>query len=175
MRILKYGNPVLREKAEEIKKFDSSLKILAEEMVKVMENNNGIGLAANQIGKPIRLFVAKLNEKIYAVVNPKMLPVSGRVIAEEGCLSIPEVWLDIERYERIKLVGQDVSGKSLELELEGLDARVVQHEIDHLNGVLIVDRISVEKRKEIDSKLKTIAEEEQNYLQITARIGRYES
>jgi len=172
MRILKYGNPILRKKAEVIEKFDSSLSLLAEEMVKTMQNNAGIGLAANQIGEPIRMFVAKLNEKIYTAINPQVLPLSGTIIAEEGCLSIPEVWLDIERYEKVKLKAQDLKGKMFELELEGVDARVVQHELDHLNGILIIDRIPVEKRKEIDVKLKMIAKEEENIQKFSLKEGK---
>lgn len=152
---------MLRKKALIVKKFTPELKDLAHNMLKVMENHKGIGLAANQVGSLKRLFIAKFNDKIYAVVNPVIVPLTLTTVSiEEGCLSIPEVWLNIERHENVLLKGYDLDGNPLEMKLTGIEARVAQHETDHLDGVLIIDKIGLEDREKIKEKLVEIEKEE---------------
>ncbi len=157
MTIRKYGSTVLREKAVEINKFDAGLIRIVEEMKEAMKQAAGVGLAAPQVGIAKRLFLATLDEKLYVMINPKISPLSTDTeIREEGCLSIPGVWVDVERYVKIKLNAQDINGESVEMELEGFPARVIQHELDHLNGVLIIDRITPAERRKLAEQLEEI-------------------
>ena len=106
-----------------------------------MKKANGIGLSANQIGSNLKLFVAQVENKFYAVFNPRIIKYSEeKIILEEGCLSVPEMFGQTERPEKIVLEGQDISGKKIKIKAWGLLARVFQHEVDHLNGVLFVDK-----------------------------------
>jgi len=157
MTIRKYGSTVLREEAVEINKFDAGLIRIVEEMKEAMKQAAGVGLAAPQVGIAKRLFLATLDEKLYVMINPKISPLSTDTeIREEGCLSIPGVWVDVERYVKIKLNAQDINGESVEMELEGFPARVIQHELDHLNGVLIIDRITPAERRKLAEQLEEI-------------------
>ncbi len=159
--IVKYGHPVLRLKAREIKKIGDSIRNLAEDMIETMEAAEGIGLAAPQIAEPITLFVINYGlieedapPKTY--INPVILKEEGDFNMEEGCLSIPDIREDVVRPENIKIKYQDLDGLEHEEECSGMLARVLQHEVDHLNGVLFIDRISQIKRKLLSKKLKAI-------------------
>ncbi len=172
-----FGNSVLREKAAPITNFDAELEKLGKDMISTMREEEGIGLAGPQIGKSLRIFTMEvpvdmdedengqpLNaglESPLVVVNPE-IEVVGDVEEEmeEGCLSIPEVRGKVIRPFAIKLRYQNVKGESKELELQGLAARCVQHETDHLNGVLFIDYLSSVKKMSIKGKLKRI---KQNY------------
>ena len=160
--IVKYGHPALRMKAEQIGKIDDSIRNLAEDMIETMEVAEGIGLAAPQIAESITLFV--INSGLIeegappkAYVNPVILEEEGILNMEEGCLSIPDIREEVVRPEKIRIKYQDLQGMQHEEECNGMLARVLQHEIDHLNGVLFVDRISQIKRKLLSKKLKVIA------------------
>lgn len=158
MSIVKYGEAVLRNKTKPVVDFDDRLRKTIEQMKAKMFEANGVGLAATQVGLDLALFVAKLGEEVYAFVNPVIVPLSmEKNKDEEGCLSVPGVWVEVERFERIRLRAQDPDGKEVDLELEGYHARIVQHEVDHLNGVLIIDRIPPKKRREISEQLDEIA------------------
>ena len=159
--IVKYGHPVLRLKAREIKKIGDSIRDLAEDMIETMEAAEGIGLAAPQIAEPITLLV--INSGLIeedapskAYINPVILAEEGTFNMEEGCLSIPDIREDVVRAEKIKIKYQDLDGLEHEEECSGMLARVLQHEVDHLNGVLFIDRISQIKRKLLSKKLKAI-------------------
>lgn len=140
-------NEVLRKKSVPVKQFDGRLKGLVNEMKKTMLENNGLGLAAPQVGENIRVFTAILNYKkadqvILAMVNPVITPVTDEVCTdEEGCLSLPGQYAKIERFDKVRLEFFDENGSRQILELNGLNARVVQHENDHLDGILFVDRV----------------------------------
>lgn len=160
--IVKYGHPALRMKARRIEKIDDSIRYLAEDMIKTMEASEGIGLAAPQIAESIALLV--VNSPLIeedappkAYVNPAILAEEGTLNMEEGCLSIPDIREDVVRPEKIKIKYRDLNGVQHEEECNGMLARVLQHEVDHLNGVLFVDRISQIKRKLLSKKLKAIA------------------
>ncbi len=149
-----FGDPVLKSRATPVKEFDESLEHLAEEMIRVMREAEGVGLAANQIGRLKRIFVAVYREdeegevQEFAIVNPVIEERSETTEKDiEGCLSIPETRVEVERSTAVTVSGQDPSGEPVRIEAEGLLARIFQHEIDHLDGVLILDRTDRESRK----------------------------
>jgi peptide deformylase len=149
--VRKLGDPVLRASALPVERFDETLEREVERMGELMHDALGVGLAATQLGVLHRLLVfrAYTEDPVTALVNPILEWTSEELeIAEEGCLSLPGVHVDVERPAQVRVRAQDPSGKHLQIEAEGLEARVIQHEIDHLNGVLILDRISREARKE---------------------------
>jgi peptide deformylase len=141
MKIVLYPNKILREKTEKVEKIDKEIKNLVKEMKKIMIQHNGVGLAANQIGKNLSIFVAYDNKKFYTFINPEIVKFFGKEkIVEEGCLSVPTVWGQIKRYEGVVINYQDLFGKKKKLKAKGLLAQIIQHEIDHLNGVLFIDK-----------------------------------
>jgi peptide deformylase len=143
-----FGDPVLKSRATPVKDFDESLEHLAEEMMRVMREAEGVGLAANQIGRLKRIFVAAHEDEEYAIVNPVIEERSETTEKDiEGCLSIPETRVEVERPTAVTVSGQGPSGEPVRVEAEGLLARIFQHEIDHLDGVLILDRTDRESRK----------------------------
>ena len=157
-----YGDPVLREKAREIVEFDDELRRLVEDMRETMHAYNGVGLAGNQIGVAQRVAVVDvpLDEERRArltLVNPVIVERSGSEVDEEGCLSIPGVWEDVTRARRIKMRARDEHGATYEVEAEGYLARALQHEIDHLDGVLFVDRLSLLRRQFLRRALDALA------------------
>lgn len=146
-----YGDPVLRRKARPIRTVDGSVRALAEEMIRVMRDARGIGLAANQVGEPVQLLVTDPSagdeeEKPSVLLNPRIVSRTGAVTDEEGCLSFPGLRIPVKRALEIRVEGQDLSGNPTALEARGVLARVLQHEIDHLNAVLFVDRLPLLKR-----------------------------
>lgn len=143
-----FGDPALKSRASKVKDFDEPLKQLAEDMMRVMRERDGVGLAANQIGRLKRIFVAAYEDEEYVIVNPEIEERSETTEKDtEGCLSIPETRVEVERSTAVTVTGQDLSGVSVRVEAEGLLARIFQHEIDHLDGVLILDRTDRESRK----------------------------
>jgi peptide deformylase len=146
--IRKFGDPVLKTRAEPVQSFDESLLRLTKDMLATMRDNEGVGLAATQVGRLKRVFVAAIEDDEYVVVNPVLTGISETTeTATEGCLSIPGIQVDVERPTAVTISGQDVSGKPLQIEASDLLARVLQHEVDHLDGVLILDRTDRESRK----------------------------
>lgn len=150
------GDPVLRERAREVAGFDRALRKLAKRMVRVMRDAPGIGLAAPQVGVLQRLLVYEVDEgDPQALVNPEIVATSEATeIGEEGCLSVPQGRVPVERSVRVTVRARDVYGEPVEFEAEGLEARVIQHEYDHLEGVLIVDRTTREARAAIMRTLR---------------------
>jgi peptide deformylase len=148
--VRQFGDPVLKSRASEITEFGPELKREAERMIGLMRDAVGVGLAATQLGSMRRLlvFAAGLDATPTALVNPKVEWLSDELaVAEEGCLSIPGVTVDVERALHARIRGVDVAGTEFEVEASGLEARVLQHEIDHLDGVLMLDRTEREQRK----------------------------
>jgi peptide deformylase len=143
-----FGDPVLKTPASPVESFDGSLFHLAEEMVATMRKHEGVGLAANQVGRLKRILVAAVEDEEFVLVNPVVE--ESAITTEkvpEGCLSIPGIHVEVERPTQILVSAQDTSGNPLELDASGLLARILQHEIDHLDGVLILDRTDRESRK----------------------------
>ena len=143
-----FGDPVLKTPAAPVESFDESLVRLTEDMIATMRDNEGVGLAATQVGRLRRVFVAAIEDDEYVIVNPVITDRSETTeTATEGCLSIPGIQVDVERPITVTISGQDVSGKLLQIEASDLLARVLQHEVDHLDGVLILDRTDRQSRK----------------------------
>jgi peptide deformylase len=157
------GDPVLRQRAEEVGEIDDDLRKLAAEMFETMYAEEGIGLAAPQVGVSTRLFVMDVREdgaEPQAVVNPVIVEHSGSERGDEGCLSLPGLVGAVERPARIVMEGLDLDGKSLRIEASQLLARCIQHEIDHLDGILFIDRLSPIKRRMLLSKWKKLRQAE---------------
>ena len=143
-----FGDPVLKTRASPVESFDGALSHLAEEMLATMREHEGVGLAANQVGRLKRILVAALEEEEFVLVNPVVEESAGTAEKElEGCLSIPGIQVEVGRPTAVTISGQDASGAPLKIEASGLLARILQHEIDHLDGVLILDRTDRETRK----------------------------
>lgn len=145
-KIITTENPILRQKAKKIHRFDPSLQKLVEDMFETMHAANGVGLAAPQIAQSIRVFVAEYEDENghykVALFNPEIIKAEGEARGTEGCLSIPGyVGENIRRATKILVKGQDVHGKQIRVPAEGWFARILQHEIDHLDGVLFLDRL----------------------------------
>ena len=157
-----YGDPVLRQKAAEIAEFDDELKRLAADMRDTMHAYNGVGLAANQVGVAQRIAVVDVpvddeRRAIYTLVNPEILERSGSETGEEGCLSIPGLYDDVTRSLSIRVRALDEDGQAYELEAVDYLARAIQHEVDHLDGVLFIDRLSPLKRQFLKRALEALA------------------
>ena len=159
-----YGDPILRQKAAPVAKVDPDLAGFVAGMFECMYRADGIGLAAPQVGLLRRVFVLDVLPEDAprvkrAFVNPVIVKKEGSAVAEEGCLSIPGIRHDVKRAERVIVEAMDETGAPFRMEAEGLLARAIQHETDHLDGVLFVDRLSAIQRKLLDGKLKRLAEE----------------
>ena len=157
-----YGDPVLRQKALPVETFDDTLRSLVEDMRETMHAYRGIGLAANQIGVLQRVLVIDVplegdRRADLALVNPVLSDRKGSMTDEEGCLSIPGLYDDVRRAETLHVEAQDVAGERLVFDAEGYLARVMQHEVDHLDGVLFVDRLSLLKRQFLRKALDALA------------------
>lgn len=154
-----YGDPILRAKAGPVSEFTPELRDLVQGMFECMYRAEGIGLAAPQVGERIRVFVLDVPEGDEprvkrAFVNPVLVEKAGSATGEEGCLSIPGIRADVKRAARVVVEARDENGTPFRLEAEGLLARAIQHETDHLDGILFVDRLSAIQRKLLEGKLK---------------------
>jgi len=140
-KIRKYGDEILRKKSKPVEVFDSRLAMLLDDMAETMRNAEGVGLAAPQIGVLRRVVVVDVGDGLLELVNPEIIEEQGEVIDVEGCLSIPEVSGEVARPQKVKVRAYDRNGKTFEIEGEDLLARAFCHEIDHLNGILFVDKV----------------------------------
>ncbi len=162
-RVVTYGNSVLKRRAAEVETIDESIEQLAREMFAALERSRGVGLAAPQIGVSLRLIVLSIPQEDGSrwkcvVVNPQIVKRKGTVKSEEGCLSVPGVYEEISRAEEVEVKGLDLKGEEIRVKGTGLLARTLQHELDHLDGILIVDRISSLKRHVLKKRLRKIEE-----------------
>ena len=165
-----YGDAVLRKRAEAVLEVTEAEYQLAEQMLETLyATGNGIGLAATQVGILKRLIIVDIGEEDdetyepLVLFNPELMGFDGEIVAEEGCLSIPDVTAEVKRPERIVVGAIDVQNEAVHIEADGLLARVLQHEIDHLNGVLFIDRISGLKRQLLKEELLKIQQAERPY------------
>jgi peptide deformylase len=156
LKVRRYGDPVLRRRAVPVEQVTPDIRRLADDMVDTMYDEVGIGLAAPQVGASIRLMVVGDEEGRGAQVllNPAVTAQGGSVTAEEGCLSLPGVFAQVTRSEWVTLEAQDLEGRSVAITARGLRARVFQHEIDHLDGVLFIDRLEPVVRDRIKRRIK---------------------
>ena len=157
MNIVIYPDPVLRQKAKPLKEITMEVCRKVEEMMELMYQAHGVGLAAPQVGWPVRLFIidvdgASHGEKVF--INPTIIEEIGELNKEEGCLSFPGIMSKIIRAQRIKAHAYNLKGQKLEIEVDGLAARAWQHELDHLNGELFIDKMSPSNRLAISHQLK---------------------
>jgi peptide deformylase len=148
VRIVKFPHPTLRRKAKPLRRVDAELKLLVGQMFDLMYEHKGLGLSANQVDLPYRLFVLDLssepaeNDQQYVFINPTISKRSGSAEAEEGCLSFPEIYAPVRRSEKITISAYNLAGEEINYEVDGLFARAAQHEYDHLEGVLFIDRLT---------------------------------
>jgi peptide deformylase len=146
--IRQYGDPVLKERTQEVRDIDGAIAALAGSMIETMYEAPGSGLAANQVGVQRRIFVYDIGDGPLAVINPRIVESDGEWTYEEGCLSVPGLSWAIVRPNAVHLVGLDLDGNELSLEATELEGRVFQHELDHLDGILLVERLDPDQRKE---------------------------
>ena len=165
-KIFTYPDPVLRQKVETVTSFDDSLKQLAADLAETMYAAPWAGLAANQIGVCLRIVVLdvsvdKEEKKHLVLVNPEIIEKEGCQVDEEWCLSVIDLTANVERYSKLVVRAQDLDGKTWEFPAEDFFARVIQHELDHLNGILFIDHLSVLKRSLYKRRLKKLLREQE--------------
>lgn len=155
-KIVILGNDLLRQKSQPVEKFDDDLKEAIDAAFVLMRRKNGIGMAAPQIGLLKRFFVIDIGDDVERVfVNPQIVSTSVETERkEEGCLSVPDVWVDVTRPSKVTVQAQDENGKPFTLAADGLLARAIQHEFDHLNGVLMIDKNGEDERVEIEKRFQ---------------------
>jgi len=155
LEIKEYDEPVLREKALPVKEITTEILNLIRDMAETMYTDSGVGLAAPQVGISKRIIIIDEDEEgLIVLVNPEIIKSEGEVIDEEGCLSIPDIYSDVKRSSKVTVKALNENGDQIEITKEGLIARALQHEIDHLNGILFIDRIGRMKRQILLDKLK---------------------
>ena len=157
-KLITYPDPVLAQKAAPVETIDDSIRDLVRDMAEIMYANRGIGLAAPQVGESVRVIIVDLSgpekrENLMALVNPEITEKQGECESEEGCLSVLGYKSNVKRAEKVRVRALDLEGRPMDLEADDLFATCLQHEIDHLNGVLFIDHISRLKRKFYDKKL----------------------
>jgi len=146
------GSPVLRQHSVAVPAVDDDTRQLIDDMFATMDAAKGIGLAANQVGVARRVAVVDADDDRFAMINPRIIETEGRAVAEEGCLSIPDLYGDVARPERVVVEALDAEGNPYRKEAVGLKARAIQHEIDHLDGILFLDHLSLIKRQMLLAK-----------------------
>lgn len=170
LSIKKYPDSILHRKAKEVTKIRKKTLTLITNMVETMYAGNGIGLAANQVGSLQRIIIVDTipqderdkkdkNHRSVVLINPEILSCEGENVAEEGCLSFPKITGNVKRATQVKVKCWNVHEETIEIEASGLPARIIQHEIDHLNGILFIDHLDKEARKSIKNQLKMLKKE----------------
>lgn len=176
--VVKYGHPILRQKGARIEKITPEITRLIEDMLETMYAAAGVGLAAHQVGRTLQLTVIDVKEvrdrpstleiggqpamvadhMPLVLINPELKPVGKPVVGPEGCLSFPELYADVERPESVEVTAMNEKGETIQFRCGGLLARAVQHETDHLHGILFIDRMSTETKKELKPELDALQE-----------------
>lgn len=159
LEILRYPHPLLKKRCKKIETVDEEIRELIHQMTETMYDANGIGLAANQVGVPLRVIVVDVSpidpqQEFLALINPEIISEEGEIDHEEGCLSVPDCFEKVKRKEKISVRGLSPEGKDVSVSGEGILGFAIQHEIDHLNGILILDRMSGLKREIYRRKIK---------------------
>ena len=161
------GSPVLRQRAAPVKRVDEEVRRLVDDLFETMRAARGVGLAANQVGAPRRVAVVDVGDDeppALVLINPTIVERSGSETAEEGCLSIPDIFGDVERAQSIVLEATDRDGRPYRVTVSGFKARAVQHEIDHLDGILFLDHLTAVKRSLLVSKWRKARKGQTGYL-----------
>ena len=167
LTIVEYPDKKLRQKSREVKVFDKKLHELLDSMYEIMMNTNGIGLAAIQVNHAIRVLVLNIpdddgeqaKENLLEMINPVIVSKDGETIYQEGCLSVPKFYEDVKRFENVSVNYQDRDANTMSLDADGLTAIALQHEIDHLEGVLFIDKLSYARRKKFEKEYKKFQKE----------------
>lgn len=157
LRIHTWPDKILKKKCKEAVIFDKSIIKLLDKMYALMRKCSGVGLAGNQAGLDLQLIVIEAEDKVFRLANPKIVKKSGRINFKEGCLSFPSLQLVVRRFERVWVAAKNEYGEDIDIEAEGPLAVIFQHEIDHINGISFIDRISLPQRLRIIPKLREIA------------------
>jgi peptide deformylase len=169
------GSPVLRQRSAEVTTVDDDARRVVEDMFETMDAAKGVGLAANQIGVARRIAVVDAEGDRFAMIDPVIIETAGSATAEEGCLSIPEIYGDVTRPERVVIEALDEQGNRYRREAVGLKARAIQHEIDHLDGILFLDHLSLIKRQMLLARWRRERKDETGYLrEVVAETARPE-
>lgn len=163
------GSPVLREASAPVAEVTEEVRRLVDDMFETMDAAEGVGLAANQVGRAVRVAVVDAEGERFAMINPRIVEASGKESEEEGCLSIPDVYAEVTRPERIVLEAVGRDGTPYRMEASGLRARAIQHEVDHLDGILFLDRLSPMKRRLLVAKYRRDHKESAGHLREVAR------
>ena len=154
-----FGDPVLKTKAAAVAEIDGKIARLVDDMFETLyDSDSGIGLAAPQIGVQKQIFVWEMDEQPMVVINPEIVESSGEWVYDEGCLSIPGLYVEMLRPNQVLMRGLDLDGNTIEIEADELAGRLFQHEIDHLQGVLMFDRMTPEQRKEAMAEYRKLSE-----------------
>lgn len=167
LTIVEYPDKRLREKSKKVECFDETLHKLLDAMYPKMMDTNGIGLAAIQVAHPIRALILNIpdeegnqpDENLIEIINPVIIETDGETVYQEGCLSVPQFYEDVKRHETIKINYQDRDGSTKTLEADGLLAIAIQHEMDHLEGILFIDKLSYSRRKKFEKEYKKLQKE----------------
>lgn len=168
LAILKYPNPILRQKSTKVESFDEELHRFLDDMYETMIESGGVGLAAIQVGKAKQILIINLprdedkqqyKEDLLEVINPTFLTQEESIEWEEGCLSVPEFYESVKRFNKVSIAYKDRFGNDKILKAEGFLAVALQHEIDHLNGILFVDKLPILRRKKFEKELKKLKKE----------------
>ena len=152
--IRQYGDPVLRQATKNIADIDARVVKLAADMIETMHAAPGVGLAANQVGVQRRMFVYDIGDGAQVVLNPRIVESSGEWTFEEGCLSVPGMSWEITRANAVHLVGYDLDGHEIDIQTDEYEGRIFQHEMDHLDGVLLIERLDEEQRRAAKRELR---------------------
>ncbi len=167
LKIVEYPDKKLKEKSVQVKKFDKKLHTLLNAMYPIMIDTNGIGLASIQVAHPIQVLILNIpvedgeqpKENLLEIINPIIIKQEGSTTYQEGCLSVPSFYEDINRFEKVTINYQDRDGNSQTLDADGLLSIAIQHEIDHLNGILFIDKLSYARRKKFEKEYKKMLKE----------------
>jgi len=169
------GSPVLRQRSAEVNTVDDDVRRLVDDMFETMDTARGVGLAANQVGVARRVAVVDAEEDRFEMIDPVILESEGRATAEEGCLSIPEIYGEVSRPERVVIEATDRHGQRFRKEAIGLKARAIQHEIDHLDGILFLDHLSLVKRQVLLARYRREHKDDTSYIkEVQAESARSE-
>ncbi len=157
LKIHTWPDNILKKSCKKVENVDSQIKKTFDKMYSLMKKNQGIGLAANQVGLDLSLAVIQVKDKVFKLVNPRIIKKTGTIKFEEGCLSFPGLSLEIKRARKVWVSALNEDGDPLDIEAEGILAVVFQHEIDHINGIVFIDRVSLWKRFSLIPKLKEMS------------------
>lgn len=151
-----YPDPILRKKCEKVETITSKMRDLIRQMSQVMYDNKGIGLAGPQVGQLKRVITINTGKGLIGIVNPRITSLKGTQTSEEGCLSFPGLFVKVKRAQEVEVEGRDPQAKLIKIKAQGLMSRVFQHEIDHLDGILMIDRIGFMEKLKIKKKLRKL-------------------